>query len=106
MVIRGGECKTICIMIVGAIMLLKTGINYVIAKLCIKQGSVRVLECIVVERNPNEDFSYYMDYFFFCFFGWFGIAPLMKIVKDDLGLTKAQIGNVMIASVSATILLD
>ena len=20
--------------------------------------------------------------FFFCFFGWFGIAPLMKIVKD------------------------
>jgi NNP family nitrate/nitrite transporter-like MFS transporter len=27
----------------------------------------------------------------------------MKIVKDDLGLTKAQIGNVMIASVSATI---
>ncbi|NBB27311.1 NarK family nitrate/nitrite MFS transporter [Cellulophaga sp. BC115SP] len=41
--------------------------------------------------------------FFFCFFGWFGIAPLMKIVKDDLGLTKAQIGNVMIASVSATI---
>lgn len=41
--------------------------------------------------------------FFFCFFGWFGIAPLMKIIKDDLGLTKAQIGNVMIASVSATI---
>jgi hypothetical protein len=64
MVIRGGECKTICIMIVGAVMLLKTGINYVIAKLCIKQGSVGVFECIVVERNPNEDFSYYMDYFF------------------------------------------
>ena len=41
--------------------------------------------------------------FFFCFFGWFGIAPLMKIVKDDLGLTKAQIGNIIIASVSATI---
>jgi MFS transporter, NNP family, nitrate/nitrite transporter len=41
--------------------------------------------------------------FFFCFFGWFGIAPLMKIVKDDLGLTKPQIGNIIIASVSATI---
>jgi MFS transporter, NNP family, nitrate/nitrite transporter len=41
--------------------------------------------------------------FFFCFFGWFGIAPLMKIVKDDLGLTKGQIGNIIIASVSATI---
>jgi MFS transporter, NNP family, nitrate/nitrite transporter len=42
--------------------------------------------------------------FFFCFFGWFGIAPLMKIIKDDLGLTKEQIGNTMIASVAATVI--
>ncbi|OIN61261.1 NarK family nitrate/nitrite MFS transporter [Arsenicibacter rosenii] len=41
--------------------------------------------------------------FFFCFFGWFGLAPLMKVIKDDLGLTKAQIGNAMIASVAATV---
>ncbi|MES2731535.1 MAG: NarK family nitrate/nitrite MFS transporter [Bacteroidota bacterium] len=41
--------------------------------------------------------------FFFCFFGWFGIAPLMPIVRADLGLTKGQIGNIMIASVAATI---
>ena len=42
--------------------------------------------------------------FFFCFFGWFGVAPLMPIVREDLGLTKDQIGNIIIASVSATIL--
>src|SRR5689334_12720174 len=42
--------------------------------------------------------------FFFCFFGWFGIAPLMPIVREDLGLTKPQIGNIIIASVSVTIL--
>ncbi|GAB3168092.1 NarK family nitrate/nitrite MFS transporter [Telluribacter humicola] len=42
--------------------------------------------------------------FFFCFFGWFGIAPLMKIIKDDLGLTKEQIGNTIIASVAATVI--
>jgi MFS transporter, NNP family, nitrate/nitrite transporter len=42
--------------------------------------------------------------FFFCFFGWFGIAPLMPIVRDQLHLTKSQIGNITIASVSATIL--
>jgi len=42
--------------------------------------------------------------FFFCFFGWFGIAPLMPIVREDLGLTKGQIGNILIASVSVTIL--
>ena len=42
--------------------------------------------------------------FFFCFFGWFGIAPLMPIVRTQLHLDKSQIGNITIASVSATIL--
>ena len=42
--------------------------------------------------------------FFLCFFAWFGIAPLMKVVRDELGLTKAQIGNLIIASVSMTII--
>ena len=41
--------------------------------------------------------------FFVCFFGWFGIAPLMPMVRETLHLTKAQIGNITIASVSATI---
>lgn len=41
--------------------------------------------------------------FFLCFFGWFGIAPLMAVVREDLGLTKEQIGNVIIASVAITI---
>jgi len=41
--------------------------------------------------------------FFFCFFGWFGIAPLMPIVREQLHLNKEQIGNIIIASVSATI---
>jgi NNP family nitrate/nitrite transporter-like MFS transporter len=42
--------------------------------------------------------------FFVCFFGWFGLAPLMPTIRADLGLTKAQIGNTIIASVSSTIL--
>lgn len=41
--------------------------------------------------------------FFLSFLAWFGIAPLMAIVRDDLGLTKAQIGNTVIASVAITI---
>ena len=41
--------------------------------------------------------------FFLAFFGWFGIAPLMAIVRDDLGLTKTQVGNTIIASVAITI---
>ena len=42
--------------------------------------------------------------FFLCFFAWFGIAPLMPYVKEELGLTKVQAGNTIIASVSITIL--
>ncbi len=41
--------------------------------------------------------------FFTCFFGWFGIAPLMPIIRKDLGLTQGQIGNIIIASVAITI---
>ena len=41
--------------------------------------------------------------FFLCFFGWFGIAPLMPIIRDELHLTKGQIGNIMISSVAITI---
>ena len=41
--------------------------------------------------------------FFVCFFGWFGLAPLMPAIREDLGLTKPQIGNIIIAAVSATI---
>jgi NNP family nitrate/nitrite transporter-like MFS transporter len=42
--------------------------------------------------------------FFFCFFAWFGIAPLMPLISEQLHLTKAQKGNVAIAAVSATII--
>ncbi len=41
--------------------------------------------------------------FFCCFFAWFGIAPLMTVVRTDLGLTKEQVGWCIIASVAATV---
>ena len=41
--------------------------------------------------------------FFLCFFAWFGIAPLMAVVRQELDLTKQQIGNTIIASVAITI---
>ena len=42
--------------------------------------------------------------FFFCFFGWFGIAPLMAVVREELSLSKDQIGNIIISSVAITVL--
>ena len=43
--------------------------------------------------------------FFLCFFGWFGIAPLMPVIRQELHLTKAQIGNLTIASVAITVIV-
>ena len=43
--------------------------------------------------------------FFLCFFGWFGIAPLMPIIRTELHLTKEQVGNSAIAAVAITILV-
>ena len=42
--------------------------------------------------------------FFVCFFGWFGLAPLMPTIRVELGLTKPQVGNIIIASIAATII--
>ncbi|MEW4489907.1 MFS transporter [Thalassoglobus sp. JC818] len=42
--------------------------------------------------------------FFLCFFAWFGIAPLMKVVRDELDLTREQIGWCIIGSVAVTVL--
>jgi NNP family nitrate/nitrite transporter-like MFS transporter len=42
--------------------------------------------------------------FFVCFFGWFGLAPLMPTIRIELHLTKWQVGNIIIASVTATII--
>src|SRR6188508_2748433 len=42
--------------------------------------------------------------FFVCFFGWFGLAPLMPTIREDLHLTKSQVGNLVIISVATTII--
>ena len=54
---------------------------------------------------PMKTFHMTWLAFFLSFFGWFGIAPLMPLVREELGLTKEQIGNTIIASVAITILV-
>ncbi|PUA16349.1 MFS transporter [Glaciimonas sp. PCH181] len=43
--------------------------------------------------------------FFACFFAWFACAPLMPVIKKDLGLSIGQIANINIAAVAVTILV-
>ncbi|MBX3272351.1 MAG: MFS transporter [Sandaracinaceae bacterium] len=42
--------------------------------------------------------------FLTCFVAWFSVAPLMPLVREELGLTAEQIGTSIIASVAVTIL--
>lgn len=61
------------------------------------------LNLLDFKSAPMRAFHVTWMTFFLCFFGWFGIAPLMPVIREDLGLTKSQIGNIIIASVSITI---
>jgi MFS transporter, NNP family, nitrate/nitrite transporter len=62
------------------------------------------IELFTLGSRPMRAFHTTWFSFFLCFFAWFGIAPLMAIVRDELHLTKTQIGNTIIASVAITVL--
>ena len=55
-------------------------------------------------RSPQMR-AFHMSWiaFFVCFFSWFGIAPLMKVVRDEMGFTGTQVGWCIIGSVAATV---
>ena len=61
------------------------------------------IDLLSLSTRPMRAFHMSWFAFFLCFFAWFGIAPLMAIVREELSLTKAQIGNTIIASVAITI---
>ena len=65
-----------------------------------KAGHIRLLD---FASAPMRAFHLSWFAFFLSFVAWFGIAPLMAVVREDLKLTKAQIGNTVIASVLFTI---
>ena len=55
--------------------------------------------------NTPQMRAFHMTWFafFLCFFSWFGIAPLMAIVREEMALTQSQIGWLVIGSVSITV---
>lgn len=68
------------------------------------QNKATKIDLFNVKTRPMRAFHMTWFSFFLCFFAWFGIAPLMAVVRDEFGLTKTQIGNTIIASVAITIL--
>jgi NNP family nitrate/nitrite transporter-like MFS transporter len=58
-----------------------------------KATQIRLLD---FRSAPMRAFHVTWLAFFLCFFGWFGLAPLMPIIRGELHLTKQQVGNSMI----------
>ena len=66
-----------------------------------KATAIRLLDFRTV---PMRAFHMSWFAFFLCFFGWFSIAPLMPVIREELHLTKEQIDNTIIASVAITVI--
>lgn len=66
-------------------------------------GRASRIRLVNFSTPPMRAFHLSWIAFFLSFVAWFGIAPLMAIVRDDLKLSKAQMGNTVIASVAITI---
>src|ERR1700744_3290943 len=72
-------------------------------KITISSGPLDHIRIFSLDTVQMRTFHITWLMFFVCFFGWFGLAPLMPVIRADLGLTKAQVGDTIIASVSSTI---
>jgi NNP family nitrate/nitrite transporter-like MFS transporter len=68
-------------------------------------GRAAKLELLSFSSIPMRTFHLAWLAFFACFFAWFAVAPLMPVIRADLGLTAAQIANINIAAVCITVLV-
>ncbi|MHA6247366.1 MFS transporter [Pontibacter sp. CAU 1760] len=67
------------------------------------KGKATSINLFSLKTIPMRTFHLSWLAFFLCFFGWFGIAPLMAVVREELNLSKDQIGNIIISSVAITV---
>ena len=69
------------------------------------QGKATALWSNIFKLSMPQIRAFHMTWFafFLCFFAWFGIAPLISVVRDELRLTQEQIGWNIIASVAMTV---
>lgn len=66
-------------------------------------GRATRLKLLSLASIPMRAFHLTWMAFFVCFFAWFAVAPLMPLIRDELGLTKDQVANINIAAVCVTI---
>lgn len=66
-------------------------------------GRATRLQLLSFASIPMRAFHLTWMAFFVCFFAWFAVAPLMPVIREELGLSKDQIANINIAAVCVTI---
>jgi NNP family nitrate/nitrite transporter-like MFS transporter len=69
-----------------------------------RDGKATRINLLDLTTPPMRAFHLSWFAFFLCFFAWFGIAPLMTVVRAEMGLTKDQVGWCIIGSVAITVL--
>ncbi len=70
-----------------------------------KNGKAKKIKIFSFKAPHMRAFHMSWMAFFLCFFGWFGIAPLMAVVREEFSLSQDQVGNIIIASVAITVLV-
>lgn len=70
-----------------------------------KSGKATKIELFNLSTINMRVFHLTWFAFFLCFFGWFGIAPMLSIVRDDLGITTDQIVTTNMIAVASTVFM-
>ena len=69
----------------------------------LSQGKADSISFWNFSSAPMRAFHMSWMAFFLCFFAWFGSAALMGVIREELELTKTQIGHIITGSVAITI---
>lgn len=70
-----------------------------------KSGQAKQIKLFDLSSIHMRTFHLTWLAFFLCFFGWFGIAPMLSIVREDLGITTDQIVNTNMIAVASTVFM-
>lgn len=71
----------------------------------IKSAKANKINLFDFNSVPMRTFHLTWMAFFLCFFGWFGIAPMLKVVREDLGITTDQIVTSNMVAVASTVVM-
>src|SRR5450830_416845 len=69
------------------------------------ENKAEKIQLFSISSPPMRAFHLTWMAFFVCFFAWFACAPLMPVIKQQLGLSVAAVANNKIAAVAVTILV-